>query len=269
MKSNSRLTILNAFIIILLYLAVEILLNILVRIFFGTDVSPETKRVIDGVIGRGMIVNIIVSVLIILTTVFIFRKDTKDIYFEREKFSLSKLYYFFPLIWFSLGAFALLTTDLSVYKFSTILLVIIATLSIAINEEIVTRGILLTALRKKGISEWLVLLITTLVFASLHIVNVLGGNSFTQLLVVVFSGVLLYITRRVFNNLFVPILLHAFFDAAIFLQIGNYLENQTLSDNILDFNLASFLITVLATLLFLIFGRKLLKKDTSMQETSL
>jgi hypothetical protein len=95
-------------------------------------------------------------------------------------------------------------------------------------------------------------------------VNVLGGGSITQVLIVIFGGTLLYISRRVFNNLFVPILLHAFFDTAIYLQTGFFFANQNLPDGILDFNLASFLIMVLATFIFLIFGRNLLKKNLPM-----
>ena len=263
MKTNFQLNVKSAYIIIFAYIVLEIFLNILLRIFFGSGASEETRRVIDSVIGIGMVSNIIISILLIFTTIVVFKADTKDIYLESSKFSLSKFYYCFPLIWFGIGLYALLTSDLSFYSPSTIFLVIIAALSIAINEEILTRGILIVALRKKGTPEWVVYVLSTLTFALLHLVNVLGGGSMIQILIVLFGGTLLYISRRVFNNLFAPILLHAFFDTSVYLQTGIFFANQNLPDNILDFNLASFLIMVLATLIFLIFGRNLLKNTNA------
>jgi len=270
MKKNTvPLNIKTALSIIVIYLILEILLNILVRIFFGTSSPAENKRVIDSVIGNGMVVNLIISALLIFTTTVVFKDDTRDIYLENPKFSLSKFYFLFPLIWFGIALYALLSTGFSFYSYSTILLVVIAALSIAINEEILTRGLLIAALRKRATPEWLVYVSSTLVFALLHLVNVFGGGSITQVLVVIFGGTLLYISRRVFNNLFVPILLHAFYDTAIYLQTGYFLENQNLPDPILDFNLASFLIMVLATILFLTLGRKLLRRELPAAETSL
>ena len=269
MKKTYTLNVKTVFTIIFVYLILEILLNILTRLFFGAPAPVEGKRVIDGVIGNSMLSNIIISILLIFATTMIFKSDTRDIYLEKAKFSLSKFYYLYPFIWFGIGLYALLTSDLSVYNLSTILLVILATLSIAINEEILTRGMMIAALRKRGTAEWLVFIGSTLVFALLHLVNVLGGGSFTQVLIVVFGVTLLYISMRVFNNLFVPILLHAFFDTGIYLQIGNFLENHNLPDQILDFNLASFLLMVLATIVFLIFGRNLLKKGVPAKELRL
>ena len=87
----------TVFTIIFVYLILEIVLNLLVRIFFGAPAPTpvEGKRVIDGVIGSGMVSNIIISILLIFATIIIFKADTKDIYLEKQKFSLSKFYYLF------------------------------------------------------------------------------------------------------------------------------------------------------------------------------
>jgi hypothetical protein len=101
------------------------------------------------------------------------------------------------------------------------------------------------------------------IFALLHLVNVLGGDSPTILIVTFAGGTLLYVARRVFNNLFVPIALHALYDAAFFLLTGKYLVGDSLPDNVLDIQLASFLVLFIAAILFLIFGRGLLRNDTT------
>jgi membrane protease YdiL (CAAX protease family) len=173
------------------------------------------------------------------------------------------LYYLFPLAWFGVTLVALFNVDYSAYSLGEILLVLLATLAIGANEEIVTRGIMLIGLRNSGVAEWKAWLVTVVVFALLHLVNVLGGDSSTILIVTFAGGILLYVARRVFNNLFVPIGLHALYDAAFFLLTGKYLVGADLPDIVLDIQLASFLVLLAATILFLIFGRGLLKSDTT------
>ncbi|MEE4238440.1 MAG: hypothetical protein V2I51_17090, partial [Anderseniella sp.] len=77
------------------------------------------------------------------------------------------------------------------------------------------------------------------------------------------GGTLLYVARRVFGNLFVPIGLHALYDTAFFLLTGQYLVSESLPDHILDIQLGSFLVLFVATILFLVFGRGLLKHNTT------
>ncbi len=157
--------------------------------------------------------------------------------------------------------FALFFVDYQSYSMGVIVRVLVVTLAIGVNEEIVTRGILLVGLRNGGVSEWLVWLITSVVFALLHAVNLLGGGNFTVFLVTLATGTLLYVSRRVFNNLFVPILLHAVYDTAFFLLPGAYTLQAGLPDQVLDIQLGSFLVLLVATIVFAIFGRGLLNND--------
>lgn len=69
---------------------------------------------------------------------------------------------------------------------------------------------MLVGLRNSGFAEWKAWLISVVVFGLLHLVNVLGGANLTIVLVTVSGGTLLYVSRRVFNNLFVPIGLHPY-----------------------------------------------------------
>lgn len=144
-----------------------------------------------------------------------------------------------------------------------IVLTALASLAIGVNEEIVTRGILLVGLRNSKVKEWLAWIITLAVFAALHLVNVLGGAGFTVILVVLTGGTLLYVARRVFGNLLIPIGLHAIYDTAFYLLTGKYEVGANLPDPILDIQLGTFLFLMLASILFLIFGRKLLKQETT------
>ena len=60
--------------------------------------------------------------------------------------------------------FALFNVDFSAYPIGVVLLVLVATLAIGVNEETVTRGIMLIGLRNSKVSEWKAWLITVVVF---------------------------------------------------------------------------------------------------------
>jgi uncharacterized protein len=253
----------SAFLVVLFYLAFSIIAGLFSAIFFGGIKSSANATNIDSVIGSGMYATIMVLIVLICISLIVFKESRKDIYFERKSFNLSKLYYLFPLAWFGVTLLALFNVDFSSYSPRVILLVIVATLAIGANEEIVTRGILLIGLRNSGFAEWKAWVITLVVFSLLHVVNLLGGGSLTVLLIVATGGTLLYVSRRVFNNLFVPIGLHALYDTAFFLLTGAYAVAEGLPDHVLDIQLASFLVLLAASILFLIFGRGLFKRDTT------
>lgn len=261
---KTKLNAKSAFLVIFFYLVFSIFAALLARILFGGMNASTGVRFIDSDIGSGMYGNMIVMVALLLISLLVFKDSRKDIFFERKTFNLSKLYYLFPLTWLAVSVFALFNVDYAAYLPGEILLVIVAALVIGVNEEIVTRGIMLIGLRNSGIAEWIAWLITIVVFSLLHLVNVLGGAAnLSLLLIVVTGGTLLYVSRRVFNNLFAPIFLHALYDTAFFLLTGIYLMGEPLPDHVLDIQFGSFLVLLLASILFVIFGRGLLKQDTT------
>lgn len=261
--NKPRLNAASAFLIVVLYLVFSIITGLVAAIFFGGIRDSSADRLIDGVIDSGMAANLLVMVGLLFVSFWVFKGSRRDIFFERKPFALSKRYYLFPLAWLGVALFAFSQVDYSAYSAGTILLVLIAALTIGVNEEIVTRGILLVGLRNSGVAEWIAWLITLAVFSLLHLVNLLGGGNLTILLVTLTGGTLLYVARRVFGNLFVPIGLHALYDTAFFLLTGQYLVSESLPNHILDIQLGSFLVLFVATILFLIFGRGLLKNNTT------
>lgn len=210
-----------------------------------------------------MVANIIVLFVLLHISLYVFKGSRKDIFFERKRFNLSKLYYLFPLAAFAVPLYALFQVDFGAYSLRLILLTLLATLVIGINEEIITRGILLVGLRNGRIDEWKAWVITLIAFSLMHLVNLVGGGSIALLLVVVTGGTLWYVSRRVFNNLFVSIGLHAFYDAAFLFLTGNYIVGAGVPDRVLDIQLGSFLILLVVSILFVIFGRGLLKNGTT------
>ena len=76
------------------------------------------------------------------------------------------------------------------------------------------RSILLVGLRNGGLAEWKVFAITLVIFSVLHLVNLISGGILIYLLIVATGGVVYYVTRRVFNTLWVAIGIHALHDFA-------------------------------------------------------
>ena len=260
---NIKLNTKSAFLLVLFYLIFSFAIAFLVVIFSGGPQSSHDKVVIDNVIGRSMIGNGIVMVVLLFISLYVFKESRRDIFFERKQFYLSKLYYLFPLASFGVSLFVLFNVDFSAYSFRVILLVVVATLIIGFNEEVVTRGITLIGLRNNKWDEWKAWVMTVVVFSLLHLVNVLGGGNLTILLVVVTGGTLWYISRRVFNNLFVSIGLHALYDTAFYLLTGLSKIGEDLPDHVLDIQFGSFLFLLFVSILFVMFGRGLLKNETT------
>lgn len=259
---NIKLNTKSAFLLVLFYLVFSFATAFLVVIFSGGPQSSANRTIIDSVISRSLIGNIIVMVVLLFISLFVFKESRKDIFFERQRFNLSKLYYLFPLAALVVPLFVFFNVDFSAYSLRVILLVIVATLVIGVNEEVVTRGITLIGLRNNKWDEWKAWVMTVVVFSLLHLVNVLGGGNFTILLVVVTGGTLWYVSRRVFNNLFVSIGLHALYDTAFYLLTGLYIIGEDLPDHVLDIQFGSFLFLLVVSILFVIFGRGLLKNET-------
>lgn len=258
-----RLNTKTAALAVVLYLVGSIGLTLFAAIFLGGANEPAGQTRIDDVVDYSLVANLIVTVILLLACFVLFRDSLRDIFFERTAFRLSRLYWALPLAHSGVALFALLNVDYSAMALSAIGLTIVAALSIGINEEIVTRGILLVGLRNDKLSEWKVYVITLVVFSLLHVINLIAGGSVLFLAVQIVGGTIFYVARRISNTLIVPILMHALYDIAFFLLPGPYLAADPLPDQVLNIQFASFVIMLGLFILFLIFGRNLLKNETT------
>lgn len=261
-----KLNTISALITVVLYLVGSIVAGVLAAIFFGGvgEATPDARN-IDGLIDNTTVAYLIVLAVLIYVCLRVFKGSSRRIFLEEKAINRPRYYYLFPLLSFGVSVFALTQVDYSAFSVRDILLVIVATLAIGANEEIVTRGILLVGLRNSGVREWLVFVVTLVVFSLLHLVNLTGGANPIVLVTVLTGGTLWYVSRRVFGNLFVPIFLHALWDTAFFLLPGATLVSESLPDHVLDIQLASFLTTVVGAILVLFVGRSLFQRASTSQ----
>ncbi|MFG6445954.1 CPBP family intramembrane glutamic endopeptidase [Microbacterium sp. P06] len=90
---------------------------------------------------------------------------------------------------------------------------------VGFTEELTTRGLLLTALRSR-LSEVWVWLLTTALFAGMHLLNAANGQdlgpTIQQVVFAFLGGTVFYIFRRVTGTLIWPMLLHGLWDFSTF-----------------------------------------------------
>jgi membrane protease YdiL (CAAX protease family) len=109
------------------------------------------------------------------------------------------------------------------------LALLVGTLFTGISEELMFRGIALQSLRDRVREGWAAFW-TTVLFASLHLVNVLviGSDAVVQALAALPIGFLLYLARRVSGGIAVPIVMHWLYDVSVFSQtVGPGETNST------------------------------------------
>lgn len=124
------------------------------------------------------------------------------------------------LVW---NVLRLAATDYSRYTFTSIALILLLGLLIGFGEELTTRGLGVTLLRRAGYRELAVAVLSSLVFAAMHLGNIAGMDGLTVGITVFYTfffGVAMYFTLRVTRNLVWPMLLHATTDPSAMLLTG-------------------------------------------------
>ena len=110
------------------------------------------------------------------------------------------------------------------YGASVVLVTLATGLLVGFAEEILTRGIVVKMMRDAGHGEWIVMVVSSLIFALLHSANILSGMAVaTVAFTVVYTfgfGICMYLTLRATGNLIWPMFIHGMYDAMLFLASG-------------------------------------------------
>lgn len=105
-----------------------------------------------------------------------------------------------------------------------VIVTLLTGLLIGIAEELVTRGAGVTLLRKGGYSERLVAVLSSVLFALMHLINAIGsGITITIVVLLVYTfffGICMYLVMRVTGSIVWAILLHGLTDPTLFLATG-------------------------------------------------
>lgn len=142
-------------------------------------------------------------------------------------------------MWLALGAFVAATlarfavASWSAVDGSLLVAILVAGALVGLTEELLFRGFVLRALRGKARGEGVAVLVTTLAFGAMHLMNILQGNTVTQgveqLVLASLTGLTLYLFRRSTGLLVVAMAAHALWDVSTFLPSGAHGLNITVS----------------------------------------
>lgn len=120
----------------------------------------------------------------------------------------------FPALTVAAGVGNLLVGDLSKNNTAMWIYLLIGSLLVGFNEELLTRGQFIVALRSR-FGELGVWFFSTLLFAGIHLPNTLFGTGvfgLTQVGFTFLAGTTFYLLRRVSGTLIFAMILHAFWD---------------------------------------------------------
>jgi membrane protease YdiL (CAAX protease family) len=166
---------------------------------------------------KGAVVDLAVAAVLLAITTSILGW-WRPALFERKR-SHHKWPIFVPIVMFLVALANIFTTDWSTFDASFILALVALGVLVGFNEELMARGLVLTAFRSRLHEGWAWFLSGAL-FGLMHLVNAaLGaplGSTLVQVLMAFASGTAFYIVRRVTGSLIWAMLLHGLWDVSVF-----------------------------------------------------
>jgi membrane protease YdiL (CAAX protease family) len=177
----------------------------------GTYASyPTTGSIIGGLwvtVGLGSLIGLVaVAVLGWWRPVFI------------DNQRLPRWIWLFPAVMIDAIAAGVSYGNLSEKGLTYTLMLLLGCLFIGVSEELMFRGIGVTAFRRAGLTEGQVALWTCVLFGLAHATNIFseGVSALTQVLITAVAGYFFYLIRRVSGLLVVSMVVHGLWDFGLF-----------------------------------------------------
>lgn len=166
---------------------------------------------------RGAVLDLAVGAVLLAITTWLLGW-WKPALFERKR-SLHKWPIFVPALMLVVAVVNIFNTDWAKFDASFLLSLLALGIGVGFCEELMSRGLLLTAFRSRFSEVW-VWLLTSLLFGGMHLVNAaLGapvGPTLGQVVIAAMSGTCFYIVRRVTGSLIWAMALHGLWDVSVF-----------------------------------------------------
>ena len=212
----------RAVLVAVVYLALYILGGQLVGILFGDQVDTDDLFATPQSVLFGLFLPLAIGAVVLIA--FVASLHWFPALFARQPIGGRWWMWLAPVAVVAAIVLRLLGIDYASYAAGVVAVTFLSGLLVGFVEEILTRGIAVKMLRDAGKSEWVVMVVSSLIFGLLHASNILGGQEvLTVALTVVFAfgfGICMYLTLRVTGNLIWPMLIHGLYDPTLFLSTG-------------------------------------------------
>jgi membrane protease YdiL (CAAX protease family) len=212
----------KALIVVVVYLGVYQLLPILL-LPLTRPMMDENMFATPGSVFAGLALPVVLGSIVLLAFAWSLGWLPRPL-FGRQPVRGRWWMWFAPVLVLVPIVLRLFGTDYAEYSAGVIVMTFVAGLFVGLSEELVTRGLVVTLMRKAGHAEWAVAAVSALFFALMHSVNALTGQAlstvgFTLLYTFAF-GILMYLVMRVTGSIVWAMVLHGLTDPTTFLATG-------------------------------------------------
>ncbi|WP_438855106.1 CPBP family intramembrane glutamic endopeptidase [Agromyces sp. M3QZ16-3] len=246
MSSKVRATWITAIVITVLFMLSQYVWG---RVF---DVDYETITDSTENLWTGAVFRVGMTALIFTVIAILLNRSWGGIY-RQDVPRLPAWMWIIPIIMAGSAIARIASNDWSARGVDYLLVLGLGVLLVGVAEETTFRGIVVRALRGSTQNEFVVMLVSSVLFGVMHAVTILNGadvgDTMTQILVATIAGASFYITLRLVGNLVVPILLHALVDFSILGQVG---DGGALNSTAAIAQLVMYVITGIAAVVILV-----------------
>ena len=212
----------KAFLVIAGYLVYYLAVSQLIGFLFGDDIDADNVMVDATSMFFGLVLPIGLGAVGLL--LFAARLGWLREIFGPQRLTGSRWMWIAPVLVLAAIIAHLGQTNWSNWTGGQVAMMAAAGVCIGIAEELATRGIAVKVLRDAAHSERFVAVVSSLLFASMHLVNLISGMAVSTVAATVgytfCFGMCMYLTMRVTGTIWAAIVLHGLTDPTTFLATG-------------------------------------------------
>ncbi|MFI9745228.1 CPBP family intramembrane glutamic endopeptidase [Streptomyces sp. NPDC052494] len=212
----------KAILVIVVYLAFYLLAGQLIGLFAGGEIDTDDVLGTGGSIFFALVLPVAIGALALvgLTAAAGWLRDV----FGRQDVRGRRWMWIAPVLVLLAVVGHVGGTGWDAWDPGRIVLILLLGVFVGLAEELATRGLTVRMLRGAGRPERFVMVVSSLLFALMHLTNLLSGMELgTVLVTVVYTfafGTCMYLSMRVTGTIWTAIVLHALTDPTTFLATG-------------------------------------------------
>ncbi len=172
--------------------------------------------------------------------------------FGRQRVEARRWMWIGPILALLAIAAHVVGTDWGAWSAGQLLALVLVGVCVGFTEELLTRGFVVKMVRDAGHGEFVVAAVSSLLFALLHLSNLISGMDLeTVLPTVVYTfafGVCMYLTMRVTGTIWAAILVHGLTDPTTILTTGG------IDESVIQQNSGASALGGIITIVLIIFG---------------